>query len=68
MEKAQTDLGAWIHKEGNEKPGVFVATKILVDILRGVEALNSKNMAHCDLKPNNILLFDLGENKSIDIY
>lgn len=39
-----------------DKPALFIA--LLHGILNGVAMINEKNVTHCDLKPDNILIKD----------
>lgn len=41
---------------------IKIATKCLIDILRGLEYLHENGYFHCDIKPNNILVGDSGES------
>ena len=49
-------LRDWLQKHGGKAPSVEKATEIILDVLRGIEHLHSRNVVHRDLKPDNILL------------
>ncbi len=50
------DLRSYLTKNGPLKEGM--ASRFLLDIVRGLYALISRNIIHRDLKPENILIND----------
>jgi serine/threonine protein kinase len=48
------------------KIDVRTACKIAFDMASGLEYAHSKSIIHCDLKPKNILISDIGEAKITD--
>ncbi len=49
-------LHSWMQKNGGKAPSNRKALEIMLDILRGIEHLHSRNVVHRDLKPDNILI------------
>ncbi len=47
-------LAEWI--EGRENNSVSESIPLLMDLLAGLQAAHEAGIAHCDLKPNNVLL------------
>jgi len=43
-------------RKGNRNLEIEVVKKIIISILSAVKGIHKRGMAHCDLKPNNILL------------
>ena len=58
------NLKEWIN---NKKPSEIQIQRILTQILRGIEFIHSKEIIHCDLKPQNILMTKDGIPKITDL-
>ncbi|KAJ0988885.1 hypothetical protein J5N97_007241 [Dioscorea zingiberensis] len=65
MEHASTDLGLYLNSKG-KLLGEHTVKKLMLQLLRGVCYLHSKNIIHRDLKPDNILLKDRRKLKICD--
>ncbi|BAS68035.1 MAG: bifunctional protein-serine/threonine kinase/phosphatase [Gammaproteobacteria bacterium] len=61
--KGQT-LRAWIDE--NPSPDMAVVLSIVKQIISGVRAFHRQEMLHCDLKPENIMIDEIGQIKLID--
>ena len=57
------NLKEWIK---NKKPSELQIQRILSQILKGIEFIHSKDIIHCDLKPQNILMTKDGNPKITD--
>ncbi|CAC9592765.1 Nitrite transporter-associated serine/threonine protein kinase [uncultured Gammaproteobacteria bacterium] len=61
--KGQT-LRQWI--DNNPNPDVEIVVSYVKQIIQGVRAFHRQEMLHCDLKPENIMIDELGQIKIID--
>ena len=57
-------LNVWIK---NKKPSELQLQRILTQIAKGIEFIHSKDIIHCDLKPQNILITSDGNPKIGDL-
>jgi serine/threonine protein kinase len=55
------DLRAVLERAGRVPPRI--ATRIALEMVRGLEALHRRGILHCDLRPENVLLSRWGEIK-----
>jgi serine/threonine protein kinase len=55
------DLRAVLERAGRVPPRI--ATRIALEMVRGLEALHRRGILHCDLRPENVLLSRWGEVK-----
>jgi serine/threonine protein kinase len=55
------DLRAVLERAGRVPPRI--ATRIALEMARGLEALHRRGIVHCDLRPENVLLSRWGEVK-----
>ena len=58
-----TDLYNFISKDNIFKYNDFLITKILFEILKGLEFLLSLNFVHLDIKPENIIIYQINPIK-----
>jgi protein phosphatase len=61
--KGQT-LRQWM--DDNPKPEVEIVISYVKQIIQGLRAFHRQEMLHCDLKPENIMIDQLGQIKIID--
>jgi protein phosphatase len=61
--KGQT-LRQWI--DANKNPDVEIVVSYVKQIIQGMRAFHRQEMLHCDLKPENIMIDELGQIKIID--
>ncbi|WP_428087013.1 protein kinase domain-containing protein [Candidatus Thioglobus sp.] len=61
--KGQT-LRQWI--DDNPQPDMKIVTSITKQIIQGLRAFHRQEMLHCDLKPENIMINEMGQVKLID--
>jgi protein phosphatase len=61
--KGQT-LRQWI--DNNPKPDMEIVLSIVKQIIQGLRAFHRQEMLHCDLKPENIMIDEMGQIKLID--
>jgi len=61
--KGQT-LRQWIDE--NPKPEMAIVFSIVKQIIQGIRAFHRQEMLHCDLKPENIMIDEMGQVKLID--
>ncbi len=61
--KGQT-LRQWI--DDNPKPDMTIVVNIVKQIIQGLRAFHRQEMLHCDLKPENIMINEIGQVKLID--
>lgn len=61
--KGQT-LRQWIDE--NPKPDMEIVLSIVKKIIQGLRAFHRQEMLHCDLKPENIMIDEMGLVKLID--
>lgn len=61
--KGQT-LREWIDE--NPKPDMAIVLSIVKQIIQGLRAFHRQEMLHCDLKPENIMIDEIGQVKLID--
>ncbi len=61
--KGQT-LREWMDK--NQNPDIEIAISIIKQIIQGMRAFHRQEMLHCDLKPENIMIDEIGQIKLID--
>ncbi|MBT7295378.1 MAG: bifunctional protein-serine/threonine kinase/phosphatase [Candidatus Thioglobus sp.] len=61
--KGQT-LRAWMDEHPN--PEVEVVVSFVKQIIQGLRAFHRQEMLHCDLKPENIMIDEIGQIKLID--
>ncbi len=61
--KGQT-LRQWM--DDNPKPEVAIVISYVKQIIQGLRAFHRQEMLHCDLKPENIMIDELGQIKLID--
>jgi len=54
MEKADMDLIDFVR---GKNPNVEIVIKLALEIARGMEWMHTRFIAHCDLKPGNVLVF-----------
>ena len=59
MDQAKSDLANFLRSG----PNYEIITKLMVDILLGMEYIHDHGLIHRDIKPNNILVYELGKNK-----
>jgi protein phosphatase len=57
-------LRQWIDE--NPLPDMDVALSIVKQIISGIRAFHRQEMLHCDLKPENIMIDEIGQVKLID--
>ncbi|KAK0425819.1 hypothetical protein QR680_009407 [Steinernema hermaphroditum] len=62
MEKMNGDMLEMILSQATGRLSERATRFLLVQILSALRYLHSHNVAHCDLKPENVLLSDLGSN------
>lgn len=61
--KGQT-LREWMDE--NPSPDMAVVLSIVKQIINGIRAFHRQEMLHCDLKPENIMIDEIGQVKLID--
>ncbi len=61
--KGQT-LRQWM--DSNKNPDVEIVVSYVKQIIQGIRAFHRQEMLHCDLKPENIMIDELGQIKLID--
>ncbi|CAC9445122.1 Nitrite transporter-associated serine/threonine protein kinase [uncultured Gammaproteobacteria bacterium] len=61
--KGQT-LRQWMDK--NKHPDIEVVVSFVKQIIQGLRAFHRQEMLHCDLKPENIMIDEIGQIKLID--
>lgn len=61
--KGQT-LRQWI--DDNPNPEMSIVLSIVKQIIQGIRAFHRQEMLHCDLKPENIMIDEMGQVKLID--
>ncbi|MBT5784522.1 MAG: serine/threonine protein kinase, partial [Candidatus Thioglobus sp.] len=61
--KGQT-LRAWMDE--NKNPDIEVVLSFVKQIIQGLRAFHRQEMLHCDLKPENIMIDEIGQIKLID--
>jgi protein phosphatase len=61
--KGQT-LRAWMDE--NKRPDIEVVVSFVKQIIQGLRAFHRQEMLHCDLKPENIMIDEIGQIKIID--
>jgi len=61
--KGQT-LRQWIDE--NKNPDIEVVVSFVKQIIQGLRAFHRQEMLHCDLKPENIMIDEIGQIKLID--
>ena len=61
--KGQT-LRQWM--QDHPQPDIKVAISIVKQIIQGLRAFHRQEMLHCDLKPENIMINEIGQVKLID--
>jgi len=61
--KGQT-LRQWM--DNNPNPDVEIVVSYVKQIIQGIRAFHRQEMLHCDLKPENIMIDELGQIKIID--
>lgn len=61
--KGQT-LRAWMDE--NKRPDIEVVVSFVKQIIQGLRAFHRQAMLHCDLKPENIMIDEIGQIKIID--
>lgn len=61
--KGQT-LRQWIDE--NPSPDMNVVLSIVKQVITGIRAFHRQEMLHCDLKPENIMINEIGQVKLID--
>ncbi len=61
--KGQT-LRAWMDE--NKRPDIEVVVSFVKQIIQGLRAFHRQEMLHCDLKPENIMVDEIGQIKIID--
>lgn len=61
--KGQT-LRQWMDE--NPKPEIAIVISLVKQIIQGLRAFHRQEMLHCDLKPENIMINEIGQVKLID--
>ncbi len=61
--KGQT-LRQWMDK--NKEPDIKIVVNFVKQIIQGLRAFHRQEMLHCDLKPENIMINEIGQVKLID--
>ncbi len=61
--KGQT-LRQWMDE--NKNPDIEVVVSLVKQIIQGLRAFHRQEMLHCDLKPENIMIDEIGQIKLID--
>ncbi|SMM99885.1 serine/threonine protein kinase [uncultured Candidatus Thioglobus sp.] len=61
--KGQT-LRQWMDE--NPKPEMSIVISLVKQIIQGLRAFHRQEMLHCDLKPENIMIDEIGQVKLID--
>jgi protein phosphatase len=57
-------LRTWIDENSN--PEMTIVLSIVKQIIQGLRAFHRQEMLHCDLKPENIMIDEMGQVKLID--
>ena len=57
-------LRTWIDE--NPNPDMTIVLSIVKQIIQGLRAFHRQEMLHCDLKPENIMIDEMGQVKLID--
>jgi protein phosphatase len=61
--KGQT-LRQWMDE--NKEPDIKIVVSFVKQIIQGLRAFHRQEMLHCDLKPENIMIDEIGQIKLID--
>ena len=61
--KGQT-LRQWM--DANKQPDIKIVVSFIKQIIQGLRAFHRQEMLHCDLKPENIMIDEIGQIKLID--
>ena len=61
--KGQT-LRQWMDE--NKQPDIKIVVSFVKQIIQGLRAFHRQEMLHCDLKPENIMIDEIGQIKLID--